>query len=77
MGLKDLTDDETLLVEDTLYVGLEDGVDSLFHVSEPKDHLLMMARDIVEYIIGYRYFVGLSERKSIDLFKSYLSKLPN
>ena len=77
MGLKDLTEDETLLVEDTLYVGLEDGVDSLFHVSEPKDHLLMMARDIVEYIIGYRYFVGLSERKSIDLFKSYLSKLPN
>ena len=77
MGLKDLTEDETLLVEDTLYVGLEDGVDSLFHVSEPKDHLLMMARDIVEYIIGYRYFVGLSERKSIDLFKSYLSKLSN
>ncbi len=33
-------------------------------------------RDIVDYIIGYRYFVGLSERKSIDLFKKYLAKLP-
>jgi chorismate dehydratase len=76
MARKELNDDETLLVEDTLYVGLEDGVDSLFHLSDPKDHLLMMARDIVDYIIGYRYFVGLSERKSIDLFKEYLAKLP-
>ena len=75
MARKELDDQETLLVEDTLYVGLEDGVDSLFHLSEPKDYLLMMARDIVEYIIGYRYFVGLSERKSIDLFKEYLAKL--
>ena len=75
MGRKEMTEDETLLVEDTLYVGLEDGVDSLFHLSEPKDHLLMMARDIVEYIIGYRYFVGMSERKSIELFKEHLAKL--
>ena len=77
MARKEMSDDEMLLVEDTLYVGLEDGVDSLFHLSEPKDHLLMMARDIVDYIIGYRYFVGLSERKSIELFKDYLAKLPS
>ena len=76
MARKELSKEETLLVEDTLYVGLEDGVDSLFHLADPKDHLLMMARDIVDYIIGYRYFVGLSERKSIDLFKEYLAKLP-
>ena len=76
MASKDLSDDETLLVEDTLYVGLEDGVDSLYHLSDPKDYLLMMARDVVDYIIGYRYFVGLSERKSIELFKEYLAKLP-
>ena len=75
MARKGLTEDEMLLVEDTLYVGLEDGVDSLFHLSEPKDHLLMLARDIVDYIIGYRYFVGLSERKSIDLFKGYSAEL--
>ncbi|MDA1127395.1 MAG: hypothetical protein O2913_01695 [Chloroflexi bacterium] len=77
LGRKELTGDEMLLIEDTLYVGLEDGVDSLFHLADPKDHLLMMARDIVDYIIGYRYFVGLSERKSIDLFKEYLAKLPS
>ena len=76
MARKGMSEEDTLLVEDTLYVGLEDGVDSLFHLADPKDHLLMMARDIVDYIIGYRYFVGLSERKSIDLFKEYLAKLP-
>ena len=77
MARKEINEDEMLLVEDTLYVGLEDGVDSLFHLSEPKDQLLMMARDIVDYIIGYRYFVGLSERRSIDLFREYLAKLPS
>lgn len=77
MARKEMSADEMLLVEDTLYVGLEDGVDSLFHLSEPKDYLLMMARDIVDYIIGYRYFVGLSERKSIELFKEYLAELPS
>ena len=77
MARKELSKEEMLLVEDTLYVGLEDGVDSLFHLADPKDHLLMMARDVVDYIIGYRYFVGLSERKSIDLFREYLAKLPS
>jgi chorismate dehydratase len=77
MARKELNKEDTLLVEDTLYVGLEDGVDSLFHLADPKDHLLMMARDIVDYIIGYRYFVGLSERKSIDLFREYLAELPS
>ena len=77
MARKGMNEKESLLMEDTLYVGLEDGVDSLFHLADPKDHLLMMARDIVDYIIGYRYFVGLSERKSIDLFKEYLAELPS
>ena len=62
---------DSMLLEDTLYVGLEEGVDSLFHISEPRENLLMLARDVMEYIIGYRYFVGLSEQKSIDLFRSY------
>ena len=71
MASKDLEHKDFLVLEDTLYVGLEEGVDSLFHLSEPRDNLLMLVRDIVEYIMGYRYFVGLSEHKSINLFRSY------
>ena len=77
MGRKDMERRDTMLLEDTLYVGLEEGVDSLFHLSEPRDNLLMLARDVVEYIIGYRYFVGLSESKSIDLFRSYRDQVLN
>ena len=66
---------EAMLLEDTLYVGLEEGVDSLFHLSEPRENLLMLARDVMEYIIGYRYFVGLSEQKSIDLFRAYRDRV--
>ena len=57
--------DSPWCLEDTLYVGLGEGVDSLFHLSDPRENLLMLARDVMEYIIGYRYFVGLSEQKSI------------
>ena len=71
MRRSDMEHRESMLLEDTLYVGLEEGVDSLFHLSEPRENLLMLARDVMEYIIGYRYFVGLSEQKSIDLFRSY------
>ncbi len=72
---KDLDPDEFLLLEDTLYVGMEEGVEALFHESEPRDRLLMLPKDIVEYIQGYRFFAGLSERKAIDLFRRYLDQL--
>jgi chorismate dehydratase len=71
MSRKGMEPKDALLLEDTLYVGLEEGVDSLFHLSEPRDNLLMLVRDVVAYIIGYRYFVGLSEQKSIALFRTY------
>ena len=71
MRRKDMEHRDAMRLEDTLYVGLEEGVDSLFHLSEPRENLLMLARDVMEYIIGYRYFVGLSEQKSIELFRSY------
>ena len=75
MVRNDMDPKEAALLEDTLYVGLEDGVDNLFHISEPRDDILMLARDVVEYIQGYRYFVGLSEQKSINLFRQHWSKI--
>lgn len=72
---KDLDDDDTLLLEDTLYVGLEEGVENLFHESDPRDQLLMLPKEVVEYIQGHRFFVGLSERKAINLFQDYLKQL--
>jgi chorismate dehydratase len=65
----------SLLLEDTLYVGLEEGVELLFHESEPRDRLLMLPKDIVEYIQGLRFFIGLSERKAINLFRQHIGDL--
>ena len=71
----DLEPAEALLLEDTLYVGLEVGVEVLFHESEPRDRLLMLPKDIVEYIQGFRFFIGLSELKAINLFRKYVDTL--
>ena len=66
---------ELAVLEDTLYVGLEDGVDALYHISEPRDQLLMMPRDVVEYVQGLRYFIGMSEQKAIASFREKLTEL--
>lgn len=72
---KDMDPKELALLEDTLYVGMEDGVDALYHLSEPRDQLRMLPRDVVEYIRGFRFFMGLSEYKGVDLFRQYLIKI--
>ncbi len=72
---KGLDPAEALLLEDALYVGMEDGVQALFDESEPRDDVLMLPKDISEYIRGFRFFMGLSEYKSIDLFRQYLQQL--
>jgi chorismate dehydratase len=75
MVRNDLGQQEKALIEDTLYVGLEDGVDALYHVNEPRDELLMLPRDVVNFVQGIRYYVGLSEQKGIDQFREYLKQL--
>ena len=75
MARRDMDPAEAALLENTLYVGLEEGVDALFHLSEPRDNLLMRAKDILEYIQGHRYFMGRSEHQSVSLFRQYLGQL--
>ena len=50
-------------------------MENLFHESDPRDKLLMLPKEVVEYIQGHRFFVGLSERKAIELFQSHLKQL--
>ena len=62
------------LLQDTLYVGLEVGVDTLYGIAEPREDLLMLPRDIARYIRGFRYYIGTSEQKAIDQFRHYLQQ---
>ncbi len=72
---KDMDAREKATLEDSLYVGLEEGVDGLYHLNEPRDELLMLPRDVVEYVQGIRYYVGRSEQQAIARFREYLDEL--
>jgi predicted solute-binding protein len=75
MVRKDVDPKDRALLEDTLYVGLEEGVNAVYGLSEPREDLLMLPREIVTYIQGRRYHIGLSEQTSIGCFRDYLNQL--
>jgi predicted solute-binding protein len=63
------------LLEDTLYVALEDGVNAMYQLSSPREELLMLPRDVMHYIQGFRYFLRMTEQRAIDQFQHYLQQL--
>jgi chorismate dehydratase len=75
MVRKEVAPREKALLEELLYAGLEDGVESLYQVAEPREDLLMLPRDIVTYIQGFRYFIGKAEQQAIEQFQRYLQQL--
>jgi chorismate dehydratase len=75
MVRKEVPAKDKALLEETLYVGLEDGVEALYQVAEPREDLLMLPRHIVAYIQGFRYYIGKSEQQAIDQFQRYLQQL--
>jgi chorismate dehydratase len=75
MMRKDLDPKDQALLEDTLYVGLEEGVNALYALADPREDLLMLPRDIVSYIQGLRYHTGHAEQRAIEQFRHYLNEL--
>jgi chorismate dehydratase len=75
MARQDLEPTALALLQDTLYVGLEEGVDALYRVSEPREDLLMLPRDIARYIRGFRYYMGKSEQQAVELLQYYMRQL--
>src|SRR5919108_5859388 len=75
MVRRDVSPQDLALLEETLYFGLEEGVDALCALSGPRDDLFMLPRDIATYIQGFRYFIGRPEQQAIDQFQRYLRQL--
>jgi chorismate dehydratase len=73
---KDVERQPALMIEDMLYVGMQDWADGLFRSSPARDELLMHPRDVLEYTQGIRYFIGVTEQRSIERFRQYLAQLP-
>ena len=72
MARRDLEPAERALLEDTLYVGLEDGVNAVYLIAEPREDVLMLPRDVVRFSQGFRYFMRMPEQKSVEQFGAYL-----
>jgi chorismate dehydratase len=75
MVRRDVNPRDLAILEETLYVGLEEGVDTLCEVAEPRQDLVMLPRDIAGYIRGFRYFIGRPEQRGMDQFRRYLQTL--
>jgi chorismate dehydratase len=75
MVRKDVSPKDLALLEEALYFGLEEGVDALCELAEPRQDLAMLPRDIATYIRGFRYFIGRPEQRAIDQFRHYLQQL--
>jgi chorismate dehydratase len=75
MARQDMDPKDLALLQDTLYVGLEEGVEALFQLAEPREDLLMFPRDVVKYIQGFRYYIRMAEQQAIEQFRHYLQLL--
>jgi chorismate dehydratase len=69
---RDVASRDKAILEEALFVGLEDGVEALCQLAQPRRELLMLPRDIVQYIQGFRYYIGRAEQQAIDQFRRYL-----
>lgn len=72
---KDMDPKDAAVLEDALYVGLQDWADGLYRLSESRDKVLMLPKEILEYTQGLRYFIGAPEEKAIELFRQHLDQL--
>jgi chorismate dehydratase len=75
MVRRDVDTGDKALLQDALYVGLEEGVNALYAIAKPRLDLLMLPRDIIAYIQGLRYYIGAEEEKAIERFQQVLQQV--
>ena len=66
---------DSVVVEDALFVGQEDWINNLYKATRPRDDLLMIPRDVLEYVQGLRFFIGVPEERAIALFQEKIALL--
>ncbi len=69
MVRKDLDSKDAAVLEDALFVGQELWLDNLYRMSGPRNDILMVPRDVLEYVQGLRFYIGVPEEKAMDLFR--------
>ena len=64
-------------VEDALFVGQEDWINNRYKATRTRDDLIMLPRDVLEYVQGMRFFIGVPEERSIALFQEKMTLIEN
>ena len=64
-----------LILQDALFVGQEDWMNNLYKATGPRDDLLMLPREVLGYVQGLRFFIGVPEERAIALFREKLAEL--
>ena len=75
MARTDLERQDFLIVQDALFVGQEDWMNNLYKDTGPRNDLLMLSREVLEYVQGMRFFMGVPEEKAVALFHEKVSSL--
>ncbi len=66
---------DRVVLEDALFVGQEDWMNNLYKDTGPRNNLLMLPREVLEYVQGMRFFIGVPEERSMALFQEKLALL--
>lgn len=72
---RDMSPEKMSYLENVLYSCVDEGLDHMHVIGEMRPDVKMSVREIVQYFQGFRYWVGMGERKAIELFKEYLDSL--
>ena len=72
MARTDMDRQDFLIVQDALFVGQEDWMNNLYKDTGPRNDLLMLSREVLEYVQGMRFFMGVPEQRAVALFREKL-----
>ena len=75
MARADMERRDRVLLEDALFVGQEDWMNNLYRATGPRDDLLMLPREVLEYVQGLRFFIGVPEERAMELFREKTASL--
>ena len=73
MARNELERQDFLILQDALFVGQEDWMNNLYKDTGPRNDVLMLSREVLEYVQGLRFFMGVPEERAIEAFQEKLA----
>ena len=75
MARADMERQDFVVLQDALFVGQEDWMNNLYKDTGPRNDVLMLSREVLEYVQGLRFFMGVPEERAIEAFQEKLALL--